>query len=317
MVSKSKIKINTGQIDTIRGGIKRDAENFLREIEKHFIVEYSLTNKARVKSRFVNYMLNFLCTVGLVLPVDLFKAKNFAEIQFSGHGLIRKKSRHIIRLHDLFPITNPKWFRIRTRRMFKYSLKSAIKSGNTTFVCNSNFTFNVLKEMFPKEKYVAYVVPCTFELKDESLCRNCKGCSELNHLYGDYIIMVGTVEPRKSYETIISAIEQINSKIVILGRYGWRQRSVRKKLIELEKQGKLLWINSCCDGALLKYYKSASLFLSTSIEEGFNIPATEAMILGLKMVLSRNFVHEERYSSVASLFNSKDEMISMIKSLIS
>ena len=310
--SSQHLIINWGQLFSVRGGIQRDSENFLKEMNRKFKLEIGASKPKLSYARYFHKLANIVSVLGPGIPIDLFKSKNFVEVQLSGYRVMRKDSRHFIRLHDLFPMSNPEWFRFRTRIMFKKALKAAIKSNNTIFVCNSNFTMNTLKAMFPNKTFDAYVLPCSSTLNSEALCNKCKGCNVLWTNLGKFIIMVGTVEPRKNYELVLSATDEIESKIIVIGRYGWRQKRTRKKIRDVENTGKLIWLDQCCDGALQELYKKASLFLSTSIEEGFNLSAMEANFFGLKMILSDNSGHRENYASSANFFTTKEELVSLI-----
>ena len=313
----SKIHVNWGQLESVKGGIKRDAENFLREIGKSFSIIPRPAPQTSSSSQYFNRLSNIASLFGLSIPTDLFKAKNYAEFQLSGVRLIRKESLHIIRLHDLFPLTNPEWFRKRTRWMFEKAIRAAVQSNNSTFVCNSKFTLNQLETIFPNRTYNSYILPCTNELKSVRMCEKCQGCGELSQIQEDFILMVGTIEPRKSYLSLIAYIEQVNRKVVIIGRYGWRQKNVKKRIIRLTHEGQLLWLNECCDGALSEYYKKASLFLSTSLEEGYNIAAMEATSYGLTLVLRLNTGHLENYSENAFFFKDAKEMLTILNEDIS
>jgi glycosyltransferase involved in cell wall biosynthesis len=307
--------INWGQLCSVKGGIQRDSEIFLEELNRTHSVKTTETSSKYFYIRNLHRLVNGASVFGFATPIDLFKKKNFAEFQLSGFRVRRRNSSHIVRLHDLFPITNPEWFRLRTRIMFRRALKAAVKSHNTTFVCNSNFTLNTLESLFPVRTFNSYVLPCSSKLNAILSCRQCQGCLDRNQNIDKFVIMVGTIEPRKNYKLLLSALDEIDLKVVIVGRYGWRQRRTRDKIKDLEKTGKIVWLDECCDGALQELYKKASLFLSTSIEEGFNLSAMEAKIFGLELVLSDNAGHRENYSYAASFFTTKDEMVSLIKGI--
>ena len=83
-----------------------------------------------------------------------------------------------------------------------------------------------------------------------------------------------------------------NSELLIVGRYGWKQRKIRRKLQKCSKE-KLVWLSDVCDGALRKLMNDASFFVSTSIDEGFNIPATEACVARTPLILSDIDIHRE------------------------
>jgi glycosyltransferase involved in cell wall biosynthesis len=106
--------------------------------------------------------------------------------------------------------------------------------------------------------------------------------------------MVGTIEPRKNYEQAfrIQASSGELPLLVIVGRKGWKSKKVLTRLLSLKN---VLWISGACDGSLLEMFQKANCYISTSLNEGFNIPASEAMHLGTPMILSDIPIHQELY----------------------
>jgi glycosyltransferase involved in cell wall biosynthesis len=136
------------------------------------------------------------------------------------------------------------------------------------------------------------------------------------------LLAVGTVEPRKNYELLTSlwrlhgsTIPGIN-QMVIIGTPGWKSKGIQIELSQLASQN-LKWIKSCCDGALGYFYENSKCFVSTSMNEGFNLPALEARtIYGLPLLLSNIQVHHEVHADKARYFNNSAELYELLLSSI-
>lgn len=94
-----------------------------------------------------------------------------------------------------------------------------------------------------------------------------------------YLLFVGTVEPRKNIITLVKALKYINEKtgikLVICGKYGWKNEE-EKKIIE-ENMDKIIFLNYV--GEKEKNYlmnKSFSVVLPSKYE-GFGLPILEAL----------------------------------------
>jgi hypothetical protein len=74
----------------------------------------------------------------------------------------------------------------------------------------------------------------------------------------------------------------------------------------------VLWIDDCCDGSLSQLYIDSLAFISTSKDEGFNIPAFEARQLGKPIYLRDIDVHHEFHDSYAKFFSSEDEFLHVL-----
>ncbi len=108
-------------------------------------------------------------------------------------------------------------------------------------------------------------------------------------LFDDYILTVGTLEPRKNLEKVIKAFEQILRhplivsrklplELVTVGKTGWQEKLPQTRHIR-----SLGYIDQKDMPAL---YSGASLFVYPSLYEGFGLPVLEAMACGVPVVTS-------------------------------
>lgn len=214
----------------------------------------------------------------------------------------------IIRVHDLFPITNPEWFHFWDRYFFKFSLDNALKCG-AGFIVNSQTTKEALCG-YANHTIRTEVLPCAIRPLTGDLCNNCKGCAwlEVNHRFS-YAIALGTLEPRKNYLELIASWEMRSDnriELVIVGKVGWKSKKIVRAL---KGSRRITHINSCCDGALNALFKKSHSFISASFAEGFDLPAMEArQLYGLPLVLSDISVHREFHKDAAYFFKEVSEL---------
>jgi hypothetical protein len=96
------------------------------------------------------------------------------------------------------------------------------------------------------------------------------------------VLMVGTIEPRKSHAQALSAFEAlwqrgVDANLVIAGRPGWMVDQLIKQLRKHpECEQRLFWIESATDDDLQALYQAASGLLMASAGEGFGLPLVEA-----------------------------------------
>jgi glycosyltransferase involved in cell wall biosynthesis len=110
-----------------------------------------------------------------------------------------------------------------------------------------------------------------------------------------YFLAVGTLEPRKNLLRLIEAQEKAYADcgvpLLLVGRYGWRQRAVLAR-IEASR-GALRWLGEVDDMRLARLYREATALVAYSLDEGFDYPTVEALSLGTPVVLSDIPVHRE------------------------
>lgn len=117
--------------------------------------------------------------------------------------------------------------------------------------------------------------------------------NELGVVAGQYLICVGTLEPRKNLGLALRAHALLPAglrkklPLVIVGMPGWRveQLSDTLKVALAEGQVKVLGYQS--DAVLADLLAGARALLFPSLYEGFGLPVLEAMASGVPVVLTR------------------------------
>ena len=95
-------------------------------------------------------------------------------------------------------------------------------------------------------------------------------------------VSVGTIEPRKSYDQIISTFELlwesgVDINLVIIGKEGWMVKSLIEKIkLNKELNNKLFWLEGVADEYLVKVYAKSTCLIAASEGEGFGLPLIEA-----------------------------------------
>ncbi|MFH1244045.1 MAG: glycosyltransferase family 1 protein [bacterium] len=92
------------------------------------------------------------------------------------------------------------------------------------------------------------------------------------NLPDQYILSLGTQEPRKNITRLIEAIEGLNFPLIIVGKYGWGEQTQSLGFVpEVDLPG---------------LYSGATVFAYPSLYEGFGFPVIEAMACGAPVVTS-------------------------------
>lgn len=125
-------------------------------------------------------------------------------------------------------------------------------------------------------------------------------------------ISVGTIEPRKNYNTILDAFDIIWSQgykvnCYIIGSYGWSSEVLKDRILShFEYGNQLFWLQSCEDYELVELYRISRSLIFASFVEGFGLPILEAAALGLPLILSDIAVFREIAKDQADYFNPLD-----------
>ena len=226
------------------------------------------------------------------------------KINFNGTQIMK-----VVRVHDLFPISNPEWFTKSANLYFRFALKTL--DPGTVLVANSKRTLIQMEEIFGKslEDFQVNLVSCKSEFTHTHLkCQKCRMCVEPLK-FNDYLLAVGTLEPRKNYSRLLDAwqISKMNKdefKLLIVGRYGWKVKTLVNKMNAMNG---VVYLQSTCDYQLKKLYSNMKAFISASLDEGYNLPLDEAVQFRKLCLLSDIKVHRDRIENQsAQWFNPKD-----------
>ena len=111
---------------------------------------------------------------------------------------------------------------------------------------------------------------------------------------GDYVLAVGTLEPRKNLHRIAEAASSIGAELRVVGARGWGG---------VETPG---WLGEVSDDELAALYRGARVVAFPSLYEGFGIPVLEAMASGAPVVTGRGGATEEVAGGAAVLVDPFD-----------
>ena len=132
------------------------------------------------------------------------------------------------------------------------------------------------------------------------------------NLPSDYILAIGSADPRKNITTLVQAYAQLPADLKTAYQLAivWTHPLMADTLM---RQVKDLGLTECVrflmhvpDEDLVLLFNGASLFVFPSLEEGFGLPPLEAMACGTPCVAANNSSIPEVVEDAAVLFDSDD-----------
>ena len=109
---------------------------------------------------------------------------------------------------------------------------------------------------------------------------------------GQYLLSVGTLEPRKRLDQLITAYAGLPAPLrarfplVLTGASGWLNERVRPLIERGQAEGWLRYLGFVPQADLPAIYAGAHAFAMISIYEGFGLPLLEAMASGVPVLTS-------------------------------
>jgi glycosyltransferase involved in cell wall biosynthesis len=109
-------------------------------------------------------------------------------------------------------------------------------------------------------------------------------------LPAQFILFVGTLEPRKGVDTLIAAFAQVanvvDEDLVIVGKRGWYWQNFFDLVRENGLETRVRFLEYVADEKMPLVYNLARAFVFPSRYEGFGLPPLEAMACGTPVVSS-------------------------------
>lgn len=224
--------------------------------------------------------------------VDIFFAPNISFISVS------PKCKFVLTIHDLsyerfgnyFSAKRRAWhFILNPRRLCRRADKILAVSQSTKNDLVSLFGISTQKIS------VVHPIHNIDDFRDKSL--NGQAIFQLVRKYKlpeEFILYLGTIEPRKNIPSLIRAFERLKEtcpkagdvKLVIAGHVGWSYEEVIQTAMENSAKNDVLFTGFVEDKDKPYLYKLAKIFIYPSFFEGFGFPPVEAMASGVPVITS-------------------------------
>lgn len=194
-------------------------------------------------------------------------------------------------VHDLLPLQRPQWFRPELQPRFASHLKSLIERASL-LVTPSEVVRHALQQRLAESttndcrhlEVVCQPLGADFLV----VALGTTGHARPSPLASShpFALMVGTIEPRKNHQLVLTAFEQLwlqgeALQLVLVGAPGWCSDVLIERIrTHAELGGRLHWFSHLQDAELYALYKRARTLVFASHDEGFGLPIAEAAHLG-------------------------------------
>ena len=190
----------------------------------------------------------------------------------------------VVTVHDAAPELFPDAFPPRGRRFHRLGLAAAARRADVVLTVSQAAAEEIAAHSeIPLERI--RVVHNGVAPRPVDPARRDQILSGFGLLAEPYVLWVGSLEPRKGVDTLVSAVAELRGRqgggsfrLVLAGYDGWMQsRPGAEQVVQLGK---------VTDEELWALYGGASVFAFPSIHEGFGLPVLEAMSQGTPVVAS-------------------------------
>lgn len=233
------------------------------------------------------------------IPKRIKKMKPDCVIELAHFGPFNlpKEIKKVTVIHDLTPINYPAYHDRFSHIMHKL-LMPGILSRADSIICNTIHTKKDIQSYQPELNTAIYPIYPKLALEE---------IDELKPDSAEYLLTIGTIEPRKNYVTLLKAFEKIgnqksNLELVIIGKDGWKNEVFFSTLNKHPHRDRIHIKGYMDRSEMISMIKHCKLFVFPSLYEGFGIPIVEAMHFGKALVLSDIPTSKEIADDAAEFF---------------
>lgn len=257
---------------------------------------YGFKNFKYRRSPFPLRINNALKIRGLQPFYDLFFGKHIYFFpNYTSWPLLFSKSVSII--YDLSFEHFPQYVEPRNQKFLSDNVKLSVKRSNKIITISKNSRDEIASfYKIPKRK-IDIIYPGIDQSQFFKWPQNkIEQIKAKYGIFGNYILFVGNIEPRKNLKNLLLAYEGLSEKvrkeysILLIGARGWLDDEIFEIIERLRIEGNHIQQPSgyVDDKDRVALYSGASLFVYPSKYEGFGIPPLEAMACGIPTITSNN-----------------------------
>jgi glycosyltransferase involved in cell wall biosynthesis len=222
--------------------------------------------------------------------------------------------RCVVTVHDLGYLHYPDTHKARDRYYLDWSTRWNTRQA-AAVLADSETTKADLVRFYGAQTEKVHVV---YLGRDEALetVTDQLALAEMRARYGvsrQYLLYVGTLQPRKNLERIVQAFERIcgepamtGLQLVLAGKQGWLYETLIREVARAGLRERVLFPGYVPDEDLGGLLSGATAFIFPSLYEGFGIPVLEAGGCGVPVIASNTSSLPEVAGDAALLVDPHD-----------
>ena len=271
-----RVGVDVSPLELTGAGTARYVRNLLAAMEGVEVRRHAIRGTSRV-AKVVRDTAWYLAALPLA-------ARGDDVLHCTGHrGPLVSRVPLVVTVHDLAVIRHPEAFN-RWTREYSRLLLPALARRAARVIAVSEFTAREAVELLGVDESRVRVIPHGVEDPFTT---------EGPAAEGDYVLAVGTLEPRKNLARLAEAARLADVELRVAGAPGWGRVSVES-------------VGYVDDEELARLYRGAACLAYPSLYEGFGLPVLEAMATGTPVVTSRDSAPAELADGAAVLVDPLD-----------
>jgi len=232
-----------------------------------------------------------------------------------GIPLVGRYSRYVATIHHVIPLLFPHLFTVKHRWVIRVALARIAQQAERIIVPSHAVREDVEHYLrVPTDRLVVIPEGCDPRFVPTTDFSRLSQVQRRYSLPAQYILFLGTLEPRKNLPTLLQAFAYLWQRkaidpawrLVLAGARGWREESIFRTIKSLKLEDAVCLPGFIAEQDLPDVYRGAALFVFPSLYEGFGLPVVEAMGSGVPVITSNTSALPEVAGDAALLIDPHD-----------
>lgn len=261
------------------------------------IPEFSSPKVEFIKTNYPNKIFNYLLQKTLKHPqidkkmgVDVFLMPhiNFISLSNDCSSILTVHDLSFLRYSEFFSCRKNFWHRM-------IGIKNIIKKFDRIVAVSEN-TKNDIIELCGEDPNKIKVIYSGLNPEFQQLNPGDPALEQIKQKYklnNEFILYIGTLEPRKNIESAIKAFDRFcrnnpgsELELVVAGGKGWKSKQIDRVYKKMDHKKRVKFLGYIPGKDKIYLYNSALMFIYPSFYEGFGFPPLEAMACGTPVISS-------------------------------
>ncbi|HUY07560.1 MAG TPA: glycosyltransferase family 1 protein [Acidimicrobiales bacterium] len=227
----------------------------------------------------------------------------------------------VVTVHDLTFVEHPEWHERSKVALFRRAMKYSAAHA-AVIICVSRHTAERFEEHFHPAAEVRVITHgvdhARFHRGDDPVRDD--GIIQTLGIHAPYLVHVGTLEPRKNIPNLIRAFDLIAARhrdlsLVLAGQLAWGRDELMRAIGESRYADRIIQLGYIRGAAVAPLLRRAVVVAYPSIEEGFGLPALEALACGAPLVTTERSVMAE-IAGDAATYVEPDDVTALAEALL-
>ena len=247
------------------------------------------------KTKFAREFKNYWRQKGIVNDLKIDNITLFHGL--SGElpvGLKANNIKSVVTIHDLIFMRYPKLYSFFDRKIHYLKFKKSAKAADKIIAISEQTKLDIITYLnVSPEKIEVIYQGCQAVFKEQYTTKEKEDVVARYNLPENFILNVGTIEERKNALTIVKAIKNIDSTLVLVGRETTYSDKIKEYIKKNNLDDKVIFLKGLSSKYLAITYQLATIFVYPSIFEGFGIPIIEALYSKTPVITTNSGVFPE------------------------